>query len=64
MVLEPMIERENEDGIEALKFLIGTMAINESQLYQFREGLETARANMGVQLQQLLASYSASNKAK
>jgi hypothetical protein len=58
MVLEPMIDNDNEEGLEALKFLIGTMAINESQLYQHRLVLETARANMGVQLQQLLASYS------
>ena len=62
--MAPMIDKENEEGLEALKFLIGTMAINESQLYQFREGLETARANMGVQLQQLLASYSTTLKFK
>ena len=61
--MAPMIDKENEEGLEALKFLIAN-DINESQLYQFREGLETARANMGVQLQQLLASYSTTLKFK
>ena len=60
VVIGPMIEKENEEGLEALKFLIGTMAINESTLFQHRDILEIARANMGMQLQQLLASYSAS----
>lgn len=59
MVISKLLEDDNDQGLEAIKFLIGTMALNESRLHQHREALETARSNMGIELQQLLSHYNA-----